>query len=155
MSEGLNKVQLIGNLGVDGELRVTQSGQAVLKLRLACTDRYKDRDGTWQERTEWVRCTVWGKRAEALGKIVQKGSSLYIEGRLQTSSYEKNGEKKYSTEVVADKVLLLGGKGDRSENASGGQRRPAPADDGAGDAAGEFSGGGATAGASDDSDIPF
>jgi single-strand DNA-binding protein len=169
MAEGLNRVMLLGNLGADPELRVTPGGQAVLKLRLATNESYLDRNNVRQERTEWHRVTVWGRRAEALGKILQKGDSLFIEGRLQTSSYEKNGEKRYSTEVVANNIILSGGRG-RGEGArdSGGgggrfsQREPgtqpghagpdAPFDDFA-DAGGPGAGGGASAGTDDD--IPF
>jgi single-strand DNA-binding protein len=108
MSEGLNRAQLMGNLGADPELRFTQSGTAVLNLRLATTTRFKDKDGTWQDRTEWHSVVVWGARAEALGKLLEKGSTVYVEGELRTSSYEKDGEKRYKTEVHADKVLLSG-----------------------------------------------
>ena len=85
---------------------MTPGGQAVLKLRLATNESYLDRNNVRQERTEWHRVTIWGRRAEALGKFLQKGDSLFIEGRLQTSSYEKNGEKRYSTEVVANNIVL-------------------------------------------------
>lgn len=120
MAEGLNRVMLLGNLGADPELRVTPGGQAVLKLRLATNETYMDRNNVRQERTEWHRVTIWGRRAEALGKILQKGDLLFIEGRLQTSSYEKNGEKRYSTEVVANNVVLPGaGRGARGEGARG------------------------------------
>jgi single-strand DNA-binding protein len=122
MAEGLNRVTLLGNLGADPELRVTPGGQAVLKLRLATNESYLDRNNVRQERTEWHRVTVWGRRAEALGKILQKGDSLLIEGRLQTSSYEKNGEKRYSTEVVANNIVLPGGGRGRGEGAREGGR---------------------------------
>src|SRR6516165_1330814 len=113
MAEGLNRVMLLGNLGADPELRVTPGGQAVLKLRLATNATYLDRNSVRQERTEWHRVTVGGRRAEALGKILQKGDLLFVEGRLQTSSYEKNGEKRYSTEVVANNIVLPGrGRGE-------------------------------------------
>jgi single-strand DNA-binding protein len=166
MAEGLNRVMLLGNLGADPELRVTPGGQAVLKLRLATNESYLDRNNVRQERTEWHRVTIWGRRAEALGKILQKGDSLFIEGRLQTSSYEKNGEKRYSTEVVANNVVLAGGRGARTEGgratSEGGMR------DGSGDGGGrrghrdvseppmdDFEGGsGGGTGAGDD-DIPF
>src|SRR6185312_863813 len=122
MAEGLNKVMLLGNLGADPELRVTPGGQAVLTLRMATNESYLDRNNVRQERVEWHRVTVWGKRAEALGKILNKGDSLFIEGRIQTSTYEKDGEKRYSTEVVANNVILNGrGKGD-----SDGQSRRQP-----------------------------
>jgi len=113
MAEGLNRVMLLGNLGQDPELKVTQGGQAVLKLRLATTESYLDRNNTRQERTEWHSVTIWGKRGEALAKILTKGSSVFIEGSIRTSSYEKNGEKRYSTEIVANNIILSGGR--RSE----------------------------------------
>lgn len=117
MSNGLNKVMLLGNLGADPELKVTQGGQAVLKLRLATTDSYLDRNNARQERTEWHSVTLWGKRGEALAKFLQKGERIFVEGRLQTSSYEKDGEKRYRTEVVATNIIL-GGRGK-----SGGEQR--------------------------------
>jgi single-strand DNA-binding protein len=169
MAEGLNRVMLLGNLGADPELRVTPGGQAVLKLRLATNESYVDRNNVRQERTEWHRVTVWGRRAEALGKILQKGDLLFVEGRLQTSSYEKNGEKRYSTEVVANNIVLPGGRG-RGEGAptregggarGGFGREPTTspgvegghfADDFA-DAGGGSGGGGGSSGTDDD--IPF
>ena len=122
MAEGLNKVMLLGNLGADPELKVTQGGQAVLKLRLATTESYLDRNNTRQERTEWHRVTLWGKRAEALAKFLTKGERIFVEGRISTSSYEKDGEKRYSTEVVANNIILAGrGKGgDREFSDTGG-----------------------------------
>ena len=108
MAEGLNKVMLLGNLGADPELRVTPGGQSILKLRLATTESYLDKGGTRQERTDWHSITVWGKRGEALSKILAKGSSIFVEGRIQTSSYEKNGEKRYRTDIVANNIILTG-----------------------------------------------
>jgi single-strand DNA-binding protein len=105
---GLNRVMLLGNLGADPELRMTAGGQAVLKMRLATTESYLDRDKARQERTEWHNVVVWGKRAEGLGKIVRKGDRIFIEGGLRTSSYEKDGEKRYRTEVIAADVILNG-----------------------------------------------
>jgi single-strand DNA-binding protein len=153
MAEGLNRVMLFGNLGADPELRVTPGGQAILKLRLATNESYLDRNNVRQERTEWHRVTIWGKRAEGLGKILQKGDSLFVEGRLQTSSYEKNGEKRYSTEVVATNVVLPGrGRGDGTREAGGARSSrdaaEAPTDD-FGDP------GGASPGAAAEDDIPF
>jgi single-strand DNA-binding protein len=172
MAEGLNRVMLLGNLGADPELRVTPGGQAVLKLRLATNENYLDRNNVRQERTEWHRVTVWGRRAEALGKILQKGDLLCVEGRLQTSSYEKNGEKRYSTDIVASNIILSGGRG-RGEGAGaareggGGSSRPAQRSGGGGggggadapfddfdQAGGAPAGGGGAAGGGDD-DIPF
>src|SRR5580658_8293890 len=130
MAEGLNRVLLLRNLGADPELRVTPGGQAVLKLRLATNESYVDKNQVRQERTEWHRVTVWGRRAEALGKFLQKGDSLFVEGRLSTSSYEKNGEKRYSTEVVANNIVLPGrGKGEGAREGGGGGGGRAPARD--------------------------
>lgn len=110
MSEGLNKVMLLGNLGADPELRMTNGGQAVLKLRLACSETYIDRNKVKQERTEWASVVVWGKRGEALAKILSKGSRIFVEGGLRTSSYDdKDGGKRYRTEIVASNIILSGG----------------------------------------------
>ena len=132
-SEGLNKVQLIGNLGMDPELKYGASGAAVLRLRLATTERYMDKGGERQERTEWHTVVFFGKRAEGLGRVLEKGSTVYVEGRLQTRSWEdKDGNKRYSTEVVGNDLLFLGGgKGgqrqERSSQSSG--QDDFPADD--------------------------
>ncbi len=128
MAEGLNKVMLLGNLGADPELRVTPGGQSILKLRLATTESYLDKGGTRQERTDWHSITVWGKRGEALSKILAKGSSIFVEGRIQTSSYEKNGEKRYRTDIVANNIILAGrgrgGGAEQSYEAGGRSERP-------------------------------
>jgi len=146
MAEGLNRVLLLGNLGADPELRVTPGGQAVLKLRLATTESYLDRSNTRQERTEWHRVTVWGKRGEALAKFLTKGDRIFVEGRIQTSSYEKNGEKRYSTDVIANNIILAGGGHGRSDGeaqrAHGGGAPPgAPAATGGGGGGDDFGGG--------------
>lgn len=128
MSTGLNRVMLMGNLGADPEVRVTQGGTAVMNLRIACSDNFKDRSGEWKERTEWVNVVIWGKRAEGLAKCLQKGSTIFVEGRLQTTSYDdREGVKRYKTEVVAGNVLLCGGKGKPAGDDSGrqGYQRPA------------------------------
>jgi single-strand DNA-binding protein len=128
MAEGLNKVMLLGNLGADPELKMTQGGQAVLKLRLATTETYLDKNQTRQERTEWHSVTLWGKRGEALAKFLTKGERIFVEGSLRTSSYEKNGEKRYSTEINASNIILAGrGKGGDDHAGGGGggyERRP-------------------------------
>ncbi len=163
MAEGLNRVMLIGNLGADPDLKVTPGGQAILKLRLATNESYLDRNNVRQERTEWHRVTVWGRRAEALGKILQKGDSLFVEGRLQTSSYEKNGEKRYSTEVVANNIVLPGrgrgeGGGREGGGGGGGGGGGRPSRDSAESPPDEFgdpSGGGSSGGGGAEDDIPF
>lgn len=135
MSEGLNRVMLLGNLGADPELRFTQGGQAVLHLRLATTESYLDKDKVRRERTDWHAVVVWGKRGEALGKILSKGSSIFVEGSLRTSSYDnREGVKVYKTECVANNVILAG-SGRR------GQAAP-PNDDGFGAPAAGGGGGG-------------
>lgn len=122
MSNGLNKVMLMGNLGADPELKSLNGGQSVLKLNLATTESFKDKNNAWKERTEWHRVTVWGKRAEALAGILSKGATVFVEGSLHTSSYEKNGEKRYSTEINAQNIILAGGKrgADASKSTGGG-----------------------------------
>jgi single-strand DNA-binding protein len=111
MAEGLNRVMLLGNLGADPELRFTQGGQAVLNMRLATTESYLDKDKVRRERTDWHNVVVWGKRGEALAKILAKGSSLFVEGSLRTSSYDdREGNKRYKTEIVANNILLTGGR---------------------------------------------
>jgi len=155
MAEGLNKVMLIGNLGRDPELRYTQGGQPILNMRLATNESYQNRDGERQEKTEWHSVILWGKRGEALGKILSKGSQLCIEGRLQTRSWEdKQGQKRYTTEIVATNVILLGGRGGGG-GGGGGQSydEPPPQSDDMG--MGSGGGGGGGGGANDDDDIPF
>lgn len=130
MSEGLNKVFLLGNLGSDPELRVTTGGKAVLNLRLATTETWLDNNNTRQEKTEWHQVTVWGARGEALAKFLKKGDRIFVEGRIETSSYEKNGEKRYSTKVVATNVILNGNGGregqQRESAGTSSPRAPAP-----------------------------
>lgn len=121
----VNKVILIGNLGADPELKYTPSSRALCNLRIATTDVFKDKGGQRQERTEWHRVTVWGDQAENCSKYLSKGRSVYIEGRLQTRSYDKDGQKHYATDVVADRVVFLGsgGGGGAPGGEGGGQRR--------------------------------
>lgn len=125
MSEGYNRVLLLGNLGADPELKMPQGGMSVLKLRLATTERYQDKSGVWQGKTEWHSVVVWGKRAESLHKILSKGSTIFVEGSLHTSSYEKDGETRYRTEVTA-KSVILGGRGQGGDS-GGSQRQERPA----------------------------
>lgn len=128
MSDGLNRVTLLGNLGADPELRYTQSGEAVLNIRMATTESYLDGEKVRKERTDWHNVTIWGKRAEALGKILVKGSSILVEGSLRTSSYEaQDGTKRYKTEVIARNVVLTGGR--RGESGGEGAARGRAPDD--------------------------
>ena len=107
----VNKVILIGNLGADPELKYTPNGAAVANLSLATIDTWKDNDGNKQERTEWHRVIVWKKLAEITAEYLKKGSKVYFEGRLQTRSWEdKDGVKRYTTEVGADNMVMLGQK---------------------------------------------
>jgi len=162
MAEGLNKVLLLGNLGAEPELRMTPGGNAVLKLRLATSESYLDRNKQRQERTEWHRVTVWGRRAEALSRILAKGSRIFVEGGLRTSSYEdRDGNKRYTTEIVATNILLAGGRGGGRDAGDGGYAGSSDSFDRAEpdyDAAPEPRGGGYTAPQTplpDDDDIPF
>jgi single-strand DNA-binding protein len=151
MAEGLNRVMLLGNLGADPELRMTSGGQAVLKLRLATSETYLDRNKVRQERTEWHSVVVWGKRGEALSKILSKGSRIFVEGGLRTSSYDdKEGKKRYRTEVVANNIILSGGGGRGGQRTSEGPGAPEEAGSPAqsyGDS--DYGGGG------NDDEIPF
>jgi single-strand DNA-binding protein len=120
----VNKVILIGNLGRDPELRYTQNGQAVCNFTLATTERFKGRDEAWQERVEWHRIVVWGKTGENCAQYLQKGRSVYVEGRLQTREWEdKEGQKRRTTEVVAQTVQFLGPRGGQAGQ-GGGQGGP-------------------------------
>jgi len=121
MSEGLNRVMLIGNLGSDPELRMTATGQAILKMRLATSENYLDRNQVRQERTEWHNIVVWGKRGEGLGKILHKGDRIGVEGSLRTSEYDdRDGNKRYRTEIISREVILCGGKREGGGSGGGG-----------------------------------
>jgi single-strand DNA-binding protein len=112
---GVNKVILVGRLGADPELKKIGNDQSVAKLSVATSENWVGKDGQKQERTEWHRVTVWGRQAENCAKHLAKGRQVYVEGRLQTRSWEdQQGQKKYSTEIVASTVQFLGsGAGDR------------------------------------------
>src|SRR5437762_3177861 len=105
----VNKVIIIGNLGADPELKATPSGTSVCNMRIATTETWKDKGGQKQEKTEWHRVTVWGVMGENCAKYLAKGRSVYVEGRLETRSYEKDGQKHYATDIVATNVVFLGG----------------------------------------------
>ncbi len=177
MADGLNKAMLIGHLGADPELRTTQNNRSVLKFRLATTETYLDANNTRQEVTHWHSCVLWGKRAEALAKFLSKGSRVYVEGRIETRTYEdQNGVKKAATDINATNIILLdgrrgeggggggggGGGAPRRGGGGGGGGAPRPAGGGGGGGGGsrggfddlppdDFGGGG---GGGDD-DIPF
>ena len=105
---GVNKVIIIGRLGQDPEMKAVGQGATVTRLNVATSENWVGKDGQKQERTEWHRIAVWGKLAENCGKYLAKGRQVYVEGRLQTRSWEDNGVKKYSTEIVATTVQFLG-----------------------------------------------
>lgn len=131
----VNKVLLIGNLCADVELKYTPSSKAVANLRIATNETWKDQSGAKQERTEFHRVTVWGDQAENCSKYLAKGRSVYIEGKLQTRTYDKDGQKHYATDVIADRVVFLGGgKGEREHGDDSSEpshaRRAAPVDQG-------------------------
>ena len=157
MAGGVNKVILVGNLGADPDMRYTPSGQGVCELRLATSESWNDKNGQRQERTEWHRVVVWGKRAEICSKYLSKGRQVYVEGRIQTRSYDdKDGNKRYITEIIAADVQFLGGGG-REGGAGAGRGRsdeapPPPVD---GDFGGYGGGGGGGGGGGPDDDIPF
>ena len=118
----VNKVILIGNLGKDPELRVTGGGASVCHFPVATSERWKNKDtGNWDERTDWHNIVVWGRQAETCKEYLAKGRTCYIEGRLQTRNYEdKEGNKKYITEVIAQNVRFLGGRRDEGASMGGG-----------------------------------
>jgi single-strand DNA-binding protein len=166
----VNKVILLGNLGRDPETRYTTGGDAVTNLNIATSEQWKDKSGEKQERTEWHRVVLFGRQAEIAGEYLKKGRSVYIEGRLQTRKYtDKDGVEKYSTEIVADRMQLLGGR-DGPGGGGGGDVEFAGASGGSGERSGggggarrESSSGGAKGGAAAgkknpddfDDDIPF
>src|ERR1700753_902240 len=125
---GINKVILVGRLGADPELKTVTGGQSVARLSLATSENWTDKQGQKQERTEWHRVVVWGKLAELCGKYLSKGRQAYIEGRLQTRSWEdQQGQKRYATEIVANTVQFLGstqGQGAERSHSGGGDSFP-------------------------------
>lgn len=132
----VNKVILIGNLGKDPETRYMQNGDAVTSIALATTDTWKDKNGEKQEKTEWHRVTFYRKLAEIVGEYLKKGRSVYVEGRLETKKWtDKNGVERYTTEIIATDMKMLGGK-------PGGDAASTPSSAGAG-------------GGADDDEIPF
>lgn len=146
----VNKVILVGHLGKDPEVRFTNTGNAVANFSLATSEVWNDRDGKRQERTEWHNIVVWGKQAEHCGQYLSKGRQVYVEGSLRTSSYDDKttGQKRYKTEIVAQRVQFLGG--------GGGTRLAQQSDYGQAEEAGAAGTGGVAGGqAPGDDDIPF
>ncbi|MBU0516876.1 MAG: single-stranded DNA-binding protein [Proteobacteria bacterium] len=121
---GVNKVILVGNLGRDPEIRYTTDGRAIANFTLATSERFKDKDGERQERTEWHRVVFFGRQAEVCGEYLHKGKQVYVEGRLQTRKWEKDGEDRYTTEVVGQNLQMLGrvDDGDRNSKPQGRDR---------------------------------
>lgn len=118
MAKGVNKVILLGNLGNDPEIRYTQGGMAITTLSLATTSVRKDKDGQQQEKTEWHRVKLFGKLGEIAGEYLKKGRQVYIEGRLEYGSYEKDGVKHYTTDIVANEMQMIGGERDTGNGTS-------------------------------------
>src|SRR5512140_3053912 len=117
----VNKVILVGNLGRDAELRYTPGGAAVATLNMATTEVWNDKAGQRQEKTEWHRIVLWGKSAESLSEYLTKGKQIYVEGRLQTRQWDdKDGNKRYTTEIRGDRIVLLGGGGGGGARGGGG-----------------------------------
>jgi len=137
MPKSINKVILVGNVGADPEVKYTPSGVPVGKFSIATNERFKNKSGEWQDRTEWHNIVAWQRLAEIVGEYVSKGSKVYIEGKLQTSSWEdrRSGEKKYRTEIVARDLVLLGlreNRNSKQEHATSGEQRE-PDDAGSGE----------------------
>src|SRR5687767_11114389 len=157
----VNKVILIGNLGADPETRYLPSGDAVTNIRIATTDSWKDKSGEKQEHTEWHRVAFFGKTAEIAGEYLKKGSPVYVEGRIRTRKWQdKEGQERFSTEIVADRMQLLGARGGGGGGGGGGEsmpresmREPAAAGAGGGSAKAPARKGGAFD--EMDDDIPF
>jgi single-strand DNA-binding protein len=141
MAKSVNKVILVGNVGKDPEVKFLPSGQPVANFTLATSDRTKDKQGEWQDRTEWHNLTAYQRTAEIIRDYVKKGSKIYVEGRIQTRSWDDqaSGQKRYRTEIIVNDLVLLSGRGEgemgggsRSSGSSYDQRPPAHQDDFAG-----------------------
>jgi single-strand DNA-binding protein len=121
MARGINKVILVGNLGADPETRYTPTGTAITTIRIATSESWKDKQtGEQQDRTEWHRVKFFGRLAEIAGEYLKKGGQVYVEGKLRTDEYEKDGVKRYSTDIIADEMQMLGSKGGAEGGAGGG-----------------------------------
>lgn len=124
----VNKVILVGNLGRDPETRYMTDGAAITNVSIATTEAWKDKNGEKQEKTEWHRIAFFGKLAEIAGQYLKKGSQVYVEGRLQTRKWtDKDGAEKYTTEIIADRMQMLGARGEAAQSAPTAERAPATA----------------------------
>ena len=156
----VNKVILIGNLGKDPEVRHLEGGVAVARFPIATSESFKDKSGQRQERTEWHNIVVWRGLAEVAEKYLKKGNSVYIEGKLRTNNYQdKDGIQRYSTEIVADNMTMLGGRNDAG-NGGGGNYQESAASPAASSGSSSYGGGSSSAGASafqndEPDDLPF
>jgi len=112
----VNKVTLLGRLGKDSELTITPAGLSVLKATLATSERFKDKDGKYVERSEWHRLAMFSKRAEGIAPYLKKGTQVYVEGRIQTRQYDKDGVKHFATDIVVNNIVLLGSKEKQSHH---------------------------------------
>ena len=151
MAKSVNKVILLGNVGKDPEIRATQGGMTVANFSIATTDRIKGQDGQFTDKTEWHNLVAFQRTAEIVRDYVKKGNKLYVEGRLQTSSWDdkESGQKKYRTEILVNELSLLGG-GPRSEGASSSGYSRSSAPSGGGSSQPDYADTGIT-----DDDIPF
>jgi single-strand DNA-binding protein len=142
MSKTVNKVILLGNCGRDPEIKSSASGVMIANFSIATSDRFQDKDGNWQDRAEWHNCVAFKRNAEIIRDYVRKGSKLYVEGKIQTRTWEKDGQKHYKVEIIVNDLSLLSGRDEGNQVSSSAVREPARVD----------------AGATleiDDSDIPF
>ncbi|MGC8520743.1 MAG: single-stranded DNA-binding protein [Steroidobacteraceae bacterium] len=157
MARGVNKVILIGNLGADPETRAMPSGSSVANLRIATTESWRDKQsGEQQERTEWHRVALFGRLAEVAGEYLRKGSQVYIEGSLRTRKWQdKQGNERYSTEIVANDMQMLGGRGGATGGVAGGGGGGPPPRESADYGAPAGGGGSSGEGTDFDDDIPF
>src|SRR6478672_8474779 len=124
MARGINKVILVGNLGNDPETKYTQGGMAITTLSVATTSSRKDKEGNFQEKTEWHRVKLFGKTAEVAGEYLKKGRQVYIEGRIEYGSYEKDGVKHYTTDIIGEDMQMLGGGDGQRSGGEGGSFQP-------------------------------
>jgi single-strand DNA-binding protein len=162
MARGINKVILVGTLGKDPEVRYSQSGGAITSVSLATNEKWKDKNGEMQERTEWHRVKFFGRLAEIAGEYLKKGGQCYVEGKLRTEKYtDKQGVERYSTDIIADEMMLLGGQGGGVDRGERGERSERPQRGGYGGYGGDRPAAAAPAGANrseepfPDDDIPF